>query len=72
MNPMLNLRRFLFSSLAATAARAASPKLNVIVLIGDDMNNALGCYGHPVVKSPHVDRLAARGLRFDRAYCQFP
>jgi arylsulfatase A-like enzyme len=51
---------------------AAESRPNVLFLICDDLNCDLGCYGHPRVKSPHIDRLAARGVRFERAYCQYP
>jgi len=47
-------------------------RYNVLFIIADDLNTALATYGHPMVKSPNVDRVARWGLRFDRAYSQFP
>ena len=63
----------LLLSVTATAVSGAAPeRRNVLFLIADDLNNLLGCYGDPVARTPNLDRLAARGVRFDRAYCAFP
>ena len=62
---------FLLWTLWAASAFAAD-RPNVLFLISDDLNNSLGCYGHDLVKSPSIDKLAEQGVRFERAYCQYP
>jgi choline-sulfatase len=47
--------------------------LNILFILSDQMVAALtGAYGHPVVKTPNLDRLAREGVRFDAAYTPFP
>lgn len=75
---MLRPSRFFFALLfaplvtlsAAPAAPAAKP--NVLFIIVDDLGTMLSSYGDSRVQTPHMDALAARGVRFERAYCQFP
>ena len=50
----------------------AQDKPNVLFISVDDMNCDLGAYGHPLVKTPNLDRLCKLGVRFDAAYCQQP
>ncbi len=50
---------------------AAKP-LNVLFITIDDLRPEIGCYGNDEVKTPHMDRLAEMGVKFNRAYCQYP
>src|SRR5437660_1220635 len=57
--------------LAALAADP-SPRTNVLLIVSDDLTACLSCYGHPVCRTPNIDRLARGGVLFERAYCQYP
>lgn len=59
---------YLGLALLASAA-AAADRPNVLLLLVDDLKPALGCYGDPHARTPNLDALAARGMRFERAYC---
>lgn len=63
---------FTSSALAQTAPALESKnqqRPNVLMILVDDLKPALGCYGDSTARTPHIDALAARGIRFDRAYC---
>lgn len=55
---------------ASHLAAAENGRCNVLFIVVDDLRPELGCYGTPVIQSPHIDALARTGTVFRRAYCQ--
>ena len=53
----------------AFAIEPPTTKTNVLFIAADDLRCDLGCYGHPIAKTPNLDRLANRGIVFNAAYC---
>jgi len=62
------MRCFVLSLFLASSLIAAE-KPNVLLICVDDLKPVLGCYGDKHAKSPNLDRLAARGMLFESAYC---
>lgn len=57
---------------AAASRGGGAKKPNVLFLMSDDLNTALSGFGHPQCKTPQLDKLARRGVRFENMHCQYP
>ena len=60
------------TNLHAAAAKAGAGRTNVLFIPVDDLRPQLGCYGHTLMISPNIDRLAGEGVIFERAFCSVP
>lgn len=71
---MIRKLLFIFAALAlALQVSASEPtKPNVLFIMSDDLNTALSGFGHEQCKTPNLDRLAERGIRFENMHCQYP
>ena len=83
MSAQINRREFVQTTAAAAAtlclpqwarsAQRAKDKPNILFIVSDDLNDWVGCLGgHPDTRTPNIDRLAARGVVFERSYCASP
>ena len=70
MKNLIQLLIFLCAGCFWVSAKKAKP--NVLFIMSDDLNTALSGFGHPQCKTPQLDKLASRGLRFENMHCQYP
>ena len=64
---------FLISCKSESETNITTDKMNLLFIAIEDWSaDAVGCYGNTIVKTPYVDQLATKGIRFNRAYCQGP
>ena len=61
--------RLAFLGCLLLASQWVTAKPNILLILVDDLKPAIGCYGDKFAKTPNIDRLAARGMRFELAYC---
>ena len=58
--------------LGLSFAQACCCTPNILLILTDDLNTRISTYGDPIAKTPNIDRLAKVGIRFDRAYANYP
>lgn len=73
---MLRLTHQLVSAVIACAAvscavKATEKRPNILWIVSEDNGPELGCYGNPYARTPHLDRLAAEGVRFTNAFVPY-
>jgi uncharacterized sulfatase len=72
MKPSIRLFAVFLSLFGHGQSATAAPRPNVLLIMVDDLNGAVGCYGSKSAKTPGLDAFATTAVRFTRAYCQAP
>ena len=62
----------LFINIKSSTVIKSSSKMNVLFIIADDLNCAIGAYGDSIAKTPNLDRLANNGVLFNNTHVQYP
>jgi N-sulfoglucosamine sulfohydrolase len=68
---MKHLALAAMTALLMTAASLAADTPNVLLIVSEDNGPELGCYGDPYARTPHLDRLASEGVRFENAFVPY-